>query len=238
MKIKYVVLNFFITLYDNCSYLYFSSRDSMRIVKILKKSDLKKLLSTIKGPQSPSIELEQYETPVQLASDILWTASTAFNDIPGKIVVDLGCGTGRLALGAALLGAHYVIGVDVDFKLVKDAKNYARKLGLLQSVEFIVADVRYFWLRRKIDTVLQNPPFGVHRRGADLKFLDKALEISRIIYTIHKAATADFIEKHIKKKKGTITLKALGIITIPRLHRHYKRRVYEVQVVVYRVSTT
>ena len=56
-----------------------------------------------------------------IASTMLYIAAYANNDIIGKTVLDLGCGTGRLALGASYLGADNVVGVDVDRLAIKTA---------------------------------------------------------------------------------------------------------------------
>ena len=50
-------------------------------------------------------------------------------------------------------------------------------------------------IRIRVDTVIQNPPFGVKLKHADKVFLEKAMMISDVIYTIHKANTIDFISK-------------------------------------------
>ena len=56
---------------------------------------------------------------------MLYIATYANSDIIGKSVLDLGCGTGRLALGAAFLGADSVVGVDVDRLAIKTARENA-----------------------------------------------------------------------------------------------------------------
>lgn len=202
----------------------------------IKKSELKRILSLIRGPEKPVLKLEQYETPVQLASDILWTATTVFNDVIGKEVIDLGCGSGRFTIGAALLGASYVIGVDIDKRQVLLAKNYSKKFGVFHKVDLIITDIRYFTLSRKIDTAFQNPPFGVHRKGIDVLFLKTALHLAKVVYTIHKASTAPYIENKIFSLRGKISHKAMGVITIPRIHPHYKEKIHKVTVVIYRIE--
>ena len=51
-------------------------------------------------------------------------------DIEGKTVCDLGCGTGVLAIGAALLGADRVKGVDSDPKAVVGGKGRMRHCSM------------------------------------------------------------------------------------------------------------
>jgi predicted RNA methylase len=55
------------------------------------------------------ISLEQYPTSAHLAAVLLTTASNSFDDIVGKSVVDLGCGTGMLACAASLIGAALML---------------------------------------------------------------------------------------------------------------------------------
>ena len=59
----------------------------------------------------------------------------------GKSVLDLGCGTGRLALGASYLGAKDVVGVDIDRLAIKTASENSKKTGLADSVQWILGDI-------------------------------------------------------------------------------------------------
>ena len=72
---------------------------------------LNQLLRAIPGFPDPQRELEQYPTPPTAALELLERAWQS-GDLAGS-VADLGCGTGRLALGAAFLGAE-VMGVELD----------------------------------------------------------------------------------------------------------------------------
>ena len=73
-----------------------------------------------------------------LAARLLYDAFMN-DDIEGKRVADLGCGTGILAIGAALLGARTVRAVDLDPAAVRIAGKNAALLGV--DVECIVAGV-------------------------------------------------------------------------------------------------
>ena len=70
-------------------------------------------------------------------------------------VVDLGTGSGILALAAKLLGAKRVIGVDNDPIAISTAKRNA-KLNKIRGVDFRVADVHRFKFPRKIDIITAN----------------------------------------------------------------------------------
>ena len=47
--------------------------------------------------------------------------SNSFDEFQGQTVIDLGCGTAMLSIGAAMLGACHVIGLDVDWEALEVA---------------------------------------------------------------------------------------------------------------------
>ena len=130
---------------------------------------------------------------------MLYVAAYADNDIVGKKVLDLGCGTGRLALGASYLGAKTVVGIDIDELAVKTAVENVSKTGQAEKVQLILGDISC--IVGEFDTVLQNPPFGVQTRTADRAFLAKALEVGNSVYSLHNHPVTD--EKLIKQLKAT-----------------------------------
>ena len=73
----------------------------------------------------------------------------------GDVVVDLGTGSGILALAARLLGAKRVIALDNDPTAIRVAKENAR-LNKIDNVIFRVGDVRTWKFPRKIDMVAAN----------------------------------------------------------------------------------
>lgn len=139
-------------------------------------------------------ELEQYATDSELAAHILWNAFMN-GDIENKIVADLGCGNGIFGIGALLLGAKLVYFVDVD----KEALAVAIKNCKFENVHFRNVDILEF--DEKVDTVVMNPPFGVQKEHADRDFLEKAMEISESVYSIHKIESRSFIQK-LSKEHG------------------------------------
>ena len=74
--------------------------------RLIRKLDLELFLGSLEVMPNPKWELEQYTTPEQIAANMLYIAAYTHGDIVGKRVLDLGCGTGRLGLGAAFLGAE------------------------------------------------------------------------------------------------------------------------------------
>ena len=145
----------------------------------------------------PKPELEQYATPVDIVLEIV-KHSKSLGHLSGK-VADLGCGTGRLAIGAAITGAR-VTGFEIDEDALKIAKDYSIREKLdIKWVNLAIENIE-----EKFETVLMNPPFGSQRPGADRSFLKKSLEIARNIWTIHLAETRDFIESFVKQNSGNI----------------------------------
>ena len=82
-----------------------------------------KLLQNSPDFKNPKPELEQYSTPVDITLEIIKHANS-LGHLSGK-VVDLGCGTGRLAIGAAILGAD-ITGYEIDEEALEQAKNYSK----------------------------------------------------------------------------------------------------------------
>ena len=68
------------------------------------KTQLAVELSRLKTFQKPKMYLEQYPTDSEIAADMLWSADMQ-GDIEGKVIADLGAGTGILGIGALILGA-------------------------------------------------------------------------------------------------------------------------------------
>jgi len=204
--------------------------------KIVRKIDLEKAISEIEPHPTPKAYLEQYTIPPATAAEVLYIATYICDDIMNKTVVDLGCGTGRLSIGAALLGARETFGVDVDKVAVNVAQKNAERMNVKQKAHWIVADIDV--VRGTFDTVLQNPPFGVQRRRADRKFIKKSLELGRRIYSLHKGGKSNqefikrFIERHGGKIRGIFPMK----MGIPRMFEFHTKRRHSVQVDLYKIE--
>jgi len=140
----------------------------------VRRDELVRRIQSVPLPPEPAAALEQVATPAEAAADLVSTLDRRFG-LPGRSVLDLGCGTGRLAIAAALLGAGPVAGVEVDARLAPVARAAARSLGV--SVKFHVADVSEW--DRPADIVVMNAPFGAQRRHADRPFWDRAFALAK-----------------------------------------------------------
>ncbi|BAB67251.1 METTL5 family protein [Sulfurisphaera tokodaii] len=170
-------------------------------------------------------------TPSYLASEIIWAAYLR-GDIENKVVADLGCGTGKLCYGISILGG-YCLCIDIDIESLKIAKEFFEEKEL--NVDVINADINY--LQIKADTVIQNPPFGVVNKGADLLFLSKALDISKTVYSIHKSneKSRELIYRLGNKKGFNVTILTQKF----KMNAYYpwhKKRIHEFLVDIYLFS--
>jgi len=179
--------------------------------RLTRKLDLELFLSQIKPHPSPQASLEQYTVSESVAATMLYLAAYTHGDIVDKRVLDLGCGTGRLALGCAFLGAESVVGVDIDKLAVKLAAENSAKLGFKTKVDWIAGDVNA--VDGRFDTVLQNPPFGVQKRGADRIFLEKALQVADAVYSLHNHPFTDEpLVRRLRANAGLLQAKASPFI--------------------------
>jgi len=205
----------------------------------MKKRTLEIMLSSVEAPENPSAPLEQYSTPSNIAADILYFAYS-MGDIEGKKIADLGCGGGIFSIGASLLGADSVIGVDADENSLKKAReNVGRFPDLLsymkeKRLQFLVMDVREFGMQA--DTVLMNPPFGSQTRGADRPFLEAAINSAQTVYSLHNAATEEFVTKKAEEMGAEVTAMKNYKFPIPFMFKFHRKEKTEIDVTMFRME--
>jgi putative methylase len=200
-------------------------------MKVLRKKRLEIVLSKLKSFQSPKIDLEQYSIPANLAAEMLYLAGSIYDDIYGKSVLELGTGAGRLAIGAHLLGAKRVVGVDVDPSAIAIARSNGVEVGI--KIEWVIADIEA--IRGSFDTVIMNPPFGTRMRHKDRVFLSKALDIGKVVYSLHKRSTRRYLLDFIASKGGIIHGLFEFDLEIPHMFSFHEQEKYSVEVDFYRI---
>jgi len=95
----------------------------------VRRAELLRVLERVPPFADARADLEQVATPSEAAATLLETADRR-DGLAGRSVLDLGCGTGRLAIGAAALGAGPVRGADVDPAAIEAARRAAADTGL------------------------------------------------------------------------------------------------------------
>lgn len=208
----------------------------------LKLKKFEEFLQTVDGFENPKVTLEQYVTPSHIASHMLYTIQTNYDDLENKFVLDLGCGAGMLSVGASLMGAAHVVGIEIDADAIGIFKNNIEgfELDNVDCVQWDVLNLEALDVVRKFDTVLMNPPFGTKQNcGIDMKFLRIGLNLAKhSVYSLHKTSTRD----HIKKKVVEWNIKASVIAelryNLPQTYKFHKRSTVDIAVDLWRFEVT
>lgn len=166
---------------------------------------LARRLESLDDFAEPSAALEQYLTPPEIAAHVCHLASLQ-GDLE-RPIVDLGTGTGMLAIGGTLAGADRVVGVDVDAGALALARENAARVDAAAAIDWVRGDVTRHPLSIANATVLSNPPFGAQRgnRHADREFLETARTIADVSYTIHNERSQSFVESFAADEGGEVT---------------------------------
>ncbi len=197
----------------------------------MKLRQLEIKLQKIQGFPSPSVNLEQYMTPAPLAARLLYEAALS-GDIAGRKVLDLGCGTGMLSIGAALLGAE-VTGVDTDEATLRVARENAKTFDV--EIKFIQMHIDDNSSGLSADTVIMNPPFGAQKEHADRPFLDFAIKAAPVCYGIFNKGSIPFVEAY-TKNKAVITSKTAALLNIPKQFIFHTKDNLEIPVEIIRLE--
>ncbi len=176
-------------------------------------------LSKLKGLEKFNIDLEQYQTDTQIASELLWVAYQN-GDIKDKTIADFGSGNGIFGIGALLLGAKIVYFIDIDKNTLEICKKNLLDFGI-NNYYLLNLDVSNF--DKKVDTVLMNPPFGVQKRKADKRFLEIAMKFSDKIYSIHKIESKNFIEVLCEEKGFNVLDIIEREFVIPKIYKFHTK---------------
>jgi putative methylase len=198
----------------------------------MRKRELEIKLQSLDPFAAPRPDLEQYSTPAVIAADILFEALVR-GHVQGCSVLDLGCGTGLLGIGAALLGAE-VRGVDKDAPALEVARANAARLQV--DVEFVLAEIEDVDLRA--DTVIMNPPFGAQRKGADRPFLATAMRCAPAIFSLHLSQTEPFIERFAARSGFTANALKRYKFGIPHMFEFHSKAKKEVDVTLFYILKT
>ena len=194
------------------------------------KRQLEIQLAKLQILQGPQLGLEQYPVSPEVAAELLHMAGFEHQDLRGE-VIDLGTGTGRLAIGAALMGSQRVVGVDIDERSIALARGNAMATGV--KVEWELSDIDE--VVGKFDTVIMNPPYGTRLPHLDLRFLDRAFELAPVSYSIHKSSTREFLKRVVGRKGRRVDEVRSMNLDIPHLFSFHRKRSEEVEVDIYRI---
>ena len=201
---------------------------------------LARQLGVVVGFEDPDPALEQYHTPPEIAAHLVHVADLQ-GDIDDRTVVDLGAGTGMLALAAALRGAERVVGIDIDVGPLVTARENERHVGSTTDVDWVRGDATRCPLgvdRRAGTTVVMNPPFGAQdgNEGADRAFLETARAIADVSYSVHNAGSESFVEAYAGDNGGTVTHAFQAELTIDRQFEFHDRESASIDAECFRIE--
>nr|CAG4638009.1 EOG090X0BVL [Chydorus sphaericus] len=204
--------------------------------KIMKRKELEQHLQELDGFSQPKILLEQYETRAHIASCMLHTIESSYGELGNKAVLDLGCGCAVLGIGANLLGAGYVLGVDIDDDALEIASSNIQQFELT-NIELLQCDVKCLpkvLSGRKFDTVIMNPPFGTkHNKGLDSLFIEvglECLEKNGVLYSLHKSSTRDHFQRKAPGWNVNATVLAQLRYDLPSTYKFHKHTSLDIEV--------
>jgi putative methylase len=194
----------------------------MEKMDIASRATLAVMLSKLEIFQSPDQRLEQYATDSEVAATALWDAYMK-GDIQGRVIADLGAGTGILGIGALMLGAKKVIFVEKD-----DISTLQRNLGAKDRAIVMQMDISDF--SEHCDVVIENPPFGTQDKHADRLFLKKAFFIAPIVYSFHKSETIPYLEGFAKQHGFSMTGRHDFSFPLKKTLAHHKKSIHRIDV--------
>lgn len=208
-----------------------------RMVKLMKRKELEQHLQELDGFSKPKILLEQYETRAHIAACMLHTIESAYGDLCQKTVLDLGCGCSVLGVGSVLLGASYVLGVDIDEEALQISNSNINQFEL-NEVDLLHADVKILPLllggNTKFDTVVMNPPFGTkHNKGLDSLFLEIGLQClsdKGVLYSLHKSSTRDYFHRKAPSWKVEARVLAELRYDLPATYKFHNKTSVDIEV--------
>lgn len=200
------------------------------------KRALAERLHGLAGFRDPDIGLEQYPTPPDLAAHLLHLADLQ-GDIAGRTVLDLGTGTGILALAAACRNPARVLGLERDADALAVARENERVVAPETSVDWLRGDATRPPLR-SVSTVVMNPPFGARsgNEGVDRAFLATAASVAAVSYSIHNAGSKSFVESFAADEGGEVTHAFAAEFAVPRLYDHHDSDRDTINVEVFRIA--
>jgi len=202
------------------------------------KRSLATKLGVVAGFEEPRVALEQYPTPPDLAAHVVHLADL-HGDVDGRTVLDLGTGTGMLALAAALRGPARVLGVELDRDALVTATGNQRRVAASAPVHWIQADATRPPLAVPDPvTVVMNPPFGARNgnRNADRGFLTTASRVATVSYSVHNAGSEEFVEAFAADNGGEVTHAFAADFAIDAQFDHHTDESREVDAEVYRIE--
>ncbi|MFB6081389.1 MAG: METTL5 family protein [Halanaeroarchaeum sp.] len=202
----------------------------------MRKRDLERRLSAVSGFSNPILEHEQYVTPSPIAAHLVHLAAL-HGDLDGP-VVDLGTGTGVLAIATSLAGAGRVLGVELDDAALDVARENETTIDPPTPIDWVRGDATRAPVCTTEATVVMNPPFGAHRgnRHADRAFLAATVDLASVSYSVHNAGSEAFVESFAADNGGEVTHAFRADVSLPKDYDHQSEAERTISTEVFRIE--
>ena len=203
------------------------------------KKELAVFLSKLKPFESPDADLEQYPTDSEVAASVLWNAYMD-GEIEEVRIADFGCGTGILGIGALALGAKHVTFVELDPRVFPTLMANLYMLEEMTDTKYsnyTIVEGNIAIYDRPVELILQNPPFGTRMEHADMMFLQKAIKLAPIVYSMHKTSTLEHIRKKVEEFNGTIASEEKFDFPLKQTMKHHDSRIKRIDVTVIKITS-
>jgi putative methylase len=181
------------------------------------------------------ITLEQYTLPAQLIAFILTYLE---EDLINQKIVEFGSGTGRISLPILKFFSQNLLCIDIDHEAMLNLKRLLNVQSLtaellISAIEFLETDS---W-KKSYTVTIMNPPFGTKRRGIDIVFLEKALNFSEKVISIHKSnrESRNLIDKISRNYNKSCEILATLEFPIPPIFSFHRKKSHLVCVDIYRI---
>ncbi|MFH1401242.1 MAG: RNA methyltransferase, partial [Nanoarchaeota archaeon] len=84
--------------------------------------------------------------------------------------------------------------------------------------------------------VIMNPPFGSQKKGYDVQFLDRALKLAPIIYSLHNAQTEEYLARYASNNGLRIDRTYRYDMPLKKTMQHHTRRLLRIAVIGLRLT--
>ncbi|MBU5682420.1 MAG: methyltransferase [Candidatus Aenigmarchaeota archaeon] len=156
----------------------------------MKKKELEVILSNLKSFENPKVELEQYETPSDLISEIV-NELNLMNLIRNKKILEIACGTAKFSIALSFFNPKLIFAFDIDKDAIKIAKENYEKIKNeyenhnISKIFFCIGNMKQIKFKEYFDLSIMNPPFGIQGKIKDLEFLEFAFNYSNFVVSIN-----------------------------------------------------
>ena len=110
--------------------------------------------------------IEQSDCAMKVGTDGCLLGSW-FNCEESKRILDIGCGTGLIAIMAAQRSNAAITGIEIDCKAAMQARINADNSPWGERIEIINGDLLEYTTGHRFDTIVSNPPYFVNSLKCD-----------------------------------------------------------------------